>query len=162
MTPETPTAAISEGSITVKVTVKLLDSSARPVVGHRVTLGATGGDALHVSYDGAARLTNLALLDAGHQWAEANLDFKYRIPATRATEPQIVVNGNTALALGVMASGMDVCAMYPITPATSASHYLSEVFENVGGIVHQAEDEIAAITSAIGACVIQVLVPLRR
>ncbi len=95
--------------------------------------------------------SNLALLEAGFQWAEAKLDFKYHIPATRATEPQIVVNGNTALALGILASGMEVCAMYPITPATSASHYLSEVFEKVGGIVHQAEDEIAACAFAIGA-----------
>jgi 2-oxoglutarate/2-oxoacid ferredoxin oxidoreductase subunit alpha len=94
---------------------------------------------------------NVRLLDAGHQWAEANLDFKYRIPATRSTVPQIVVNGNTALALGVLASGMEICAMYPITPATSASHYLSEVFEKVGGLVHQAEDEIAACAFAIGA-----------
>ena len=67
------------------------------------------------------------------------------------TEPQIVVNGNTALALGVLASGMEICAMYPITPATSASHYLSDVFEKVGGMVHQAEDEIAACAFAIGA-----------
>ncbi len=95
--------------------------------------------------------SNLSLLEAGFQWAEAKLDFKYRIPATRATEPQIVVNGNAALALGILASGMEVCAMYPITPATSASHYLSEVFEKVGGIVHQAEDEIAACAFAIGA-----------
>jgi 2-oxoglutarate ferredoxin oxidoreductase subunit alpha len=50
-----------------------------------------------------------------------------------------------------MASGMELCAMYPITPATSASHYLSDVFEKVGGIVHQAEDEIAACAFAIGA-----------
>lgn len=41
--------------------------------------------------------------------------------------------------------------MYPITPATSASHYLSEIFEKVGGVVHQAEDEIAACAFAIGA-----------
>jgi len=41
--------------------------------------------------------------------------------------------------------------MYPITPATSVSHYLSEVFEKVGGIVHQAEDEIAACAFAVGA-----------
>jgi 2-oxoglutarate ferredoxin oxidoreductase subunit alpha len=94
---------------------------------------------------------NLALLESGFQWAEKHLDFKYRIPATQATEPQIVVNGNTALALGILASGMEVCAMYPITPATSASHYLSEVFEKVGGVVHQAEDEIAACAFAIGA-----------
>ncbi len=69
----------------------------------------------------------------------------------RPTEPQIVVNGNTALALGILASGMEVCAMYPITPATSVSHYLSDVFEKVGGIVHQAEDEIAACAFALGA-----------
>ncbi len=95
--------------------------------------------------------SNVALLEAGAAWAEANLDFKYRIPAVKTDKPQIVVNGNTALALGVLASGMEICAMYPITPATSASHYLSEVFERVGGIVHQAEDEIAACAFAIGA-----------
>ena len=95
--------------------------------------------------------SNVKLLEAGYAWAEKNLDFKYRIPATRSTVPQIVVNGNTALALGVLASGMEICAMYPITPATSVSHYLSSVFEKVGGIVHQAEDEIAACAFAIGA-----------
>ena len=95
--------------------------------------------------------TNVMLLEAGHKWAEANLDFSFRIPGTRATEAQIAINGNIALALGVMASGMELCSMYPITPATSASHYLSEVFEKIGGIVHQAEDEIAACAFAIGA-----------
>jgi 2-oxoglutarate ferredoxin oxidoreductase subunit alpha len=95
--------------------------------------------------------SNVKLLNAGYDWAEKNLDFKYCIPATRSTEPQIVIDGNTALALGVLASGMEICAMYPITPATSVSHYLSSVFEKVGGIVHQAEDEIAACTFAIGA-----------
>jgi 2-oxoglutarate ferredoxin oxidoreductase subunit alpha len=94
---------------------------------------------------------NVALYKAGAVWGDTNLDFKYRIPATKSSEPQIVVNGNTAIALGVMASGMDICAMYPITPATSASHYLSEVFEKIGGLVHQAEDEIAACAFAIGA-----------
>jgi len=94
---------------------------------------------------------NQGLFDAGYAWAENNLDFRYRIPAVRSSEAQIVVNGNTAIALGVLASGMDICAMYPITPATSASHYLSDVFEKVGGLVHQAEDEIAACAFAIGA-----------
>ncbi len=94
---------------------------------------------------------NVKLLEAGHEWAETNLDIKFRIPPSDVRQPQIVVNGNIALGLGVMASGMEVCAMYPITPATSASHYLSEVFESVGGVVHQAEDEIAACAFAIGA-----------
>ncbi len=90
-------------------------------------------------------------MEAGAAWAEENLGFQYRIPVERANEPQIVVNGNTALALGILASGMEICAMYPITPATSASHYLSDVFEKVGGVVHQAEDEIAACAFALGA-----------
>ena len=50
-----------------------------------------------------------------------------------------------------MASGMELLSMYPITPATSATHYLSGVFHEVGGFVHQAEDEIAAIGFAIVA-----------
>ncbi|MGD8415358.1 MAG: 2-oxoacid:acceptor oxidoreductase subunit alpha, partial [Candidatus Latescibacterota bacterium] len=95
--------------------------------------------------------SNVALLEAGYEWASENLAFRYSIPALVDTEPKVVMNGNVALALGVVASGMDVCAMYPITPATSASHYLSEVFEKVGGVVHQAEDEIAACGVAIGA-----------
>jgi 2-oxoglutarate ferredoxin oxidoreductase subunit alpha len=94
---------------------------------------------------------NQGLLEAGREWAEAHLDFKYRIPVQPVTEPLVVVNGNTALGLGVLASGMDICSMYPITPATSTSHYLSECFERVGGMVHQAEDEIAACAFAVGA-----------
>ena len=94
---------------------------------------------------------NIELLGAGRDWAEANLDLKFTIPATRPSEPQVVMNGNAALALGVVASGMEVCSMYPITPATSASHYLSDIFDKVGCVVHQAEDEIAACTFAIGA-----------
>ena len=95
--------------------------------------------------------TNVRLFDVGWAWAEAHLDFQLRIPATKASEAQVVVTGNAALAPGILASGMEICAMYPITPATSASHYLTEIFERVGGIVHQAEDEIAACAFAIGA-----------
>ena len=60
--------------------------------------------------------SNVRLMEAGFTWAEENLDFKYRIPADPVAEPQVVVSGNTAIALGVLASGMDICAMYPITP----------------------------------------------
>lgn len=101
--------------------------------------------------DAAVVERNVALLEAGHAWAERHLDLRVHVPPAAVSGAQVVMNGNTALALGIIASGMDVCAMYPITPATSAAHYLSEVFAAVGGIVHQAEDEIAACTFAIGA-----------
>ena len=95
--------------------------------------------------------TNVALLDLGYAWAEAHLDFRVDVPIEKPTEPMVVMNGNQTLAMGAIASGMELCAMYPITPATSVSHYLGEVFEDFGGIVHQAEDEIAAVGVAIGA-----------
>ncbi|HYD54620.1 MAG TPA: 2-oxoacid:acceptor oxidoreductase subunit alpha, partial [Gemmatimonadaceae bacterium] len=94
---------------------------------------------------------NVALLELGHAWAEANLDFRVDVPANPSPTPMVVMNGNEAIGMGAVAAGFDLCAMYPITPATSASHYLSEVFDRFGGMVHQAEDEIAAAGVAIGA-----------
>jgi 2-oxoglutarate/2-oxoacid ferredoxin oxidoreductase subunit alpha len=94
---------------------------------------------------------NVRLLELGIRWASENLDFRYIVPSMENPEPRVVMNGNQAVALGAIASGMELIAMYPITPATSASHYLSEVFASYGGTLHQAEDEIAAAGVALGA-----------
>ena len=94
---------------------------------------------------------NVALLERGWRWAEEHLDFRIDVPAVESTRPMVVMNGNQALAIGAIASGMELCAMYPITPATSASHFLSDIFDKFGGVVHQAEDEIAAIGVALGS-----------
>ncbi|HEX2778227.1 MAG TPA: 2-oxoacid:acceptor oxidoreductase subunit alpha, partial [Gemmatimonadaceae bacterium] len=95
--------------------------------------------------------TNVALLELGYRWAEEHLDFRIDVPATPPEKPMVVMNGNEALGMGALAAGFELCAMYPITPATSASHYLGETFDRFGGILHQAEDEIAAAGVAIGA-----------
>ncbi|MBT8219508.1 MAG: 2-oxoacid:acceptor oxidoreductase subunit alpha [Bacteroidia bacterium] len=94
---------------------------------------------------------NIQLLHAGYVWAVDNFPLHYTIPAMEVSAEQVVMNGNQALSLGVMAAGIELCSMYPITPATSVSHHLAENIQKVGGIVHQAEDEIAAIGFAIGA-----------
>jgi 2-oxoglutarate ferredoxin oxidoreductase subunit alpha len=94
---------------------------------------------------------NAGLLRLGYTWAESNLDFRIDVAPAAPDRALVVMNGNEALALGALASGMELCAMYPITPATSVSHFLAEVFEKFGGILHQAEDEIAAAGVAIGA-----------
>ncbi len=96
---------------------------------------------------------NHDLLYAGYAFARDNIDYQFSI--TTAPEDRldsvVVINGNQAAGLGVMAAGIEMVAMYPITPATSASHYLAEDFHLTGGFVHQAEDEIAAIGFAIGS-----------
>jgi len=94
--------------------------------------------------------SNQELLRGGVQYARRHLPYCYTIPPMDVTEPLLVMNGNQALGLGVMGAGIEVVSMYPITPATSASHYLAAAFQKVGGFVHQAEDEIAAIGFAIG------------
>ncbi|MDH3591915.1 MAG: 2-oxoacid:acceptor oxidoreductase family protein, partial [Planctomycetota bacterium] len=96
---------------------------------------------------------NQALVRAGREWGRRNVDFRYRVApdADADARSMVVMNGNQATALGIMASGIEVCAMYPITPATSVSHFLASHFHEVGGIVHQAEDEISAIGFALGA-----------
>ncbi|MGW8266203.1 MAG: 2-oxoacid:acceptor oxidoreductase subunit alpha, partial [Longimicrobiales bacterium] len=94
---------------------------------------------------------NVALLQAGYEWAAENLGFGWEVPPTGDDRPHVVMNGNEAIAMGGVASGMDLAAMYPITPATSVSHHLGEIFLKFGGVLHQAEDEIAAAGVAIGA-----------
>lgn len=94
---------------------------------------------------------NQQLVDAGYAFAARSLNFRFEVGTWDNKEPLVVMNGNEATGLGVMASGMELVSMYPITPATSVSHYLASAFPNCGGFVHQAEDEIAAIGVAIGA-----------
>lgn len=59
--------------------------------------------------------------------------------------------GNDAIGLGAVAAGCRFMAAYPITPATEIMEYLMKVLPKLGGTVIQTEDEIAAITMAIGA-----------
>jgi 2-oxoglutarate ferredoxin oxidoreductase subunit alpha len=95
--------------------------------------------------------SNILLLHDGYKWASKNLDFRFPIKAIESQGDMVVMNGNEAIGMGVNAAGIEVCSMYPITPATSASHYLAESIQNAGGLIHQAEDEIAAIGFAIGS-----------
>jgi 2-oxoglutarate ferredoxin oxidoreductase subunit alpha len=94
---------------------------------------------------------NHRILEGGHAWGLEHLDERFEIPIEPHTERMVVMNGNAAVALGCMAAGIEVCSMYPITPATSASHYLAADFHLAGGVVHQAEDEIGALAFALGA-----------
>ena len=93
----------------------------------------------------------IKLANAGYRYGVESFERCFEVPASPSDVPKVAMNGNTALALGAIAAGFELCSMYPITPATSASHALSELFEEFGGFVHQAEDEIAAIGVALGA-----------
>ena len=101
---------------------------------------------------------NLAALRAGAVIAENAELFhqRYRIaaaPLAKGTYRNIM--GNQAMAMGLVAgsklSGLPIFyGSYPITPASDVLHALSR-YKNYGVMTFQAEDEIAAVTSAIGA-----------
>jgi 2-oxoglutarate ferredoxin oxidoreductase subunit alpha len=107
----------------------------------------------HIFQKKPAKITdlNVQLVKNGMAWARENLDFQFHVETIPPKDTRVVMNGNQAAALGAVAAGMEMCAMYPITPATSVSHELAAIIENYGGIIHQAEDEIAAAGVALGA-----------
>lgn len=101
---------------------------------------------------------NVMALKAGYHYAETieAISSHYRIsPAKIGTGTYRQINGNTALAWGFMLAAEKselelFLGSYPITPASDVLHELSK-HKNFGVKTFQAEDEIAAICSAIGA-----------
>jgi 2-oxoglutarate ferredoxin oxidoreductase subunit alpha len=68
-----------------------------------------------------------------------------------ATPERLVMTGNQAAALGALAAGCRFYSGYPITPATGLMEFMAQNMPALGGKVIQTEDEISAITMAIGA-----------
>lgn len=66
-------------------------------------------------------------------------------------KPDPLLTGNEAIALGAVKAGLDIYYAYPMTPATSILHYLSEHEKHFNIVVSQLENEIAVINSAIGS-----------
>ena len=63
----------------------------------------------------------------------------------------VLMQGNEAVVEGAIAAGVRFFAGYPITPATEIAEWMSMRMPEVGGAYVQYEDEIASITSVIGA-----------
>lgn len=71
-------------------------------------------------------------------------------PGEAESEERITTNGNTALTCGLLAAGVRYGAGYPITPWSSIMEQLRSELPKYGGIFVQSEDELAAISTAIG------------
>ena len=70
--------------------------------------------------------------------------------ATPSGRPQVTTDGNTALAYGLIAAGVRYGAAYPITPWTTIMELLRTELQKYGGTFVQCEDELAAISTALG------------
>ncbi|MEZ0346090.1 MAG: 2-oxoacid:acceptor oxidoreductase subunit alpha [Infirmifilum sp.] len=74
-----------------------------------------------------------------------------RLMPRESNAKRILIDGNSAVALGAVAAGLSFFAAYPMTPASPILHYLAEIQRDFGIIVFQPESELAAINMAIGA-----------
>ena len=94
---------------------------------------------------------NIQLFEHGYQFAKKEILFSYEIEGSHTSGDKILIDGNSALTAGIINAGIKLYTSYPITPASSIMHILAKEFASYGGMVYQAEDEIAAIGTAIGA-----------
>ncbi len=98
---------------------------------------------------------------AGHDWAESSLTKAdpFTIERMNETSGMIIIDGNSAAALGSMFAGVTVVTWYPITPSSSLVESLIEYMNEhrIGPdgkatfAIVQAEDELAAIGMVLGA-----------
>jgi len=103
---------------------------------------------------------NMAAAQAGYDYASANLKKQdpFRIARLDKTAGKIIIDGNSAAALGCMFAGVTVVTWYPITPSSSLVETLIDYMKEhrIGPdgkatfAIVQAEDELAAIGMVIG------------
>jgi 2-oxoglutarate ferredoxin oxidoreductase subunit alpha len=114
---------------------------------------------IDTKFKGAVAEANKLTLRAGYAYCDATEAYQtaaYEVaPAKLPAGTYRNLSGNNALAMGLVAasqrSGLPLfLGSYPITPASDILHELS-MYKSFGVVTFQAEDEIAAVTSAIGA-----------
>jgi 2-oxoglutarate ferredoxin oxidoreductase subunit alpha len=110
----------------------------------------------------ALRESNHRALQLGYRYAREKFDcpLHFRLEKMDANQEKILIDGNTATALGCLYAGATVAAWYPITPATSVMDAFRRFCEKYrqdaqtssrNYLILQAEDELAAIGMVIGA-----------
>lgn len=96
--------------------------------------------------------SNMNALRAGYRYYLEHHDVFLSAPARpEARGEHLYLSGNQATGFGALAGGCRLLAAYPITPATEIMYWVISQFPKHGGLVLQAEDEIAAVNMAIGA-----------
>ena len=98
--------------------------------------------------------TAIMAFTAGYAYPVGNvLAHRYQfetLPKKPGARDQITMDGNQALAYGLIAAGVRYGSGYPITPWSSVMETLRRELPKYGGLFVQAEDELAAVSTALG------------
>ncbi len=95
----------------------------------------------------------LMAFHAGYAYPVGNVIDLYQFEKTEKkpdARPQVTMDGNQALAYGLIAGGVRYGAAYPITPWTSIMEILRAELPKYGGLFVQCEDELASVAMALG------------
>ena len=112
----------------------------------------TGVENKFKKYGATTLETYLGAFQMGIDYAKQNIPIKYSFHGReKPNYNEIIISGGEAIALGAIAAGCRYCAGYPITPATPVLQFLTLELPKFGGTAVQAEDEISALASCIGA-----------
>lgn len=99
--------------------------------------------------------SNIKALSVGYLWVNMHDKSKntHSIPDNikKTKSEQKILSGNKALSIGALEAGCRFYASYPITPATTIGEFISKYIVKYDGYGYQAEDEISALASVIGA-----------
>ncbi len=103
----------------------------------------------------AAIASSLDCIRSGAEMLPSVLDdaaaAQFRLAPAGQRRDRWLISGNEAAGLGAVRGGVRFAAAYPITPATEVLEWLAPALDRVGGILVQAEDELASINMIIGA-----------
>jgi len=94
---------------------------------------------------------NRQALTKSFQWSAGQPSPIEKLTPIQNPPKRLMMNGNEAIALGALSAGVRFCSFYPMTPSTSIALNLASRARQMGLVVEQAEDEIAAINMALGA-----------
>ncbi len=97
--------------------------------------------------------SNIQALLAGYEYIQNKSEFiegDFELEKVEKRD-QLYLIGNDAIAFGALNAGVRFMAAYPITPASDIMEYMIQHLPSVKGTVIQTEDEIAAVTMAIGS-----------
>ncbi len=161
---EIPATLAASGAKTIAVSIKEITASVPSgrinmvglgIVAAVIGLPRAGIEAVAtrmLSKKGAAAIqASTAAAEAGATAAaEWNLGFELAAP-NKTGAVRWSLSGNEAAGFGAVRGGVRFCAAYPITPATELLEWLAPNLAKIGGILVQAEDELASINMCVGA-----------
>lgn len=161
---EPPPSVIKSGARIVNIPMKEMAKAVTDARPNMIALGVAA-KLLGCSEDAMAAALDKQLADKGAGAVEASrsalhsgfvaaakLDLGVRLAVPQAGDARRwLISGNEAIGLGAIRGGIRFAAAYPITPATEILEWLAPNLARTGGVLLQAEDELASINMIIGA-----------